>query len=90
MKKYYSFDKNLNLKHDREQKFLFPTNKLKKNNLLLANYANIGYYLVTPILFGVFLGLYLKKATGNEIFIIIGIVIGGISTFYNLIRMLKQ
>ena len=88
MKKYFSFDKNLNLKFT-ERSRPFPTKETKKNNLL-ANYANIGYYLVTPILLGVFLGLYLKKTTGKEIFIIIGILVGGIGTFYNLIRLLKQ
>lgn len=93
MKNYYSFDKNLNLKLGN-----FKDNKTSKNkskseiskNILLAKYSNIGYYLVTPILIGVFLGLYLDGRLGTNYLVVIGIIIGSISTIYNLFRLLKQ
>lgn len=86
MKKYFSFDKNLNLKQVPAVK---KKEISKKINSLLANYASIGYYLVTPLLVGVFLGLYLEKATGKNIFVIFGVIIGSTGTFYNLFRLIK-
>ncbi len=86
-KKYFTLDKNLNLKSSTAPK---PKPVLKKNKMDLANYANIGYYLITPLIVGVFLGLYLDGRLGTNYLVVIGIVIGSIGTFYNLFRILKQ
>jgi F0F1-type ATP synthase assembly protein I len=86
-KKYYTLDKNLNMKLSVAPK---PQVVKKKNKMDLANYANIGYYLITPLLFGVFFGLYLDGRLGTNYLVVIGIVIGSIGTFYNLFRILKQ
>ncbi len=85
-KKYFGFDKNLNLKP-----LLAPKKKSvpKQNKMLLANYASIGYYLITPLIVGVFLGLYLDGRLGTNYIVVIGILIGSIGTFYNLFRILK-
>jgi len=77
MKKYYSFDKNLNLKYEKGQK---PRHPSGVGNFHLANYLNIGYYLITPILIGVFLG-YITK------YFLFFIILGTIGTFYNLIKI---
>lgn len=52
-------------------------------------YLNIGFYLVTPLLVGVAVGIYVDgrfqtRPTG----VIIGIIIGAIGTFYNLIKLI--
>lgn len=86
-KKYYILDKHLNMKLS---SFPEPRPIKKKNKMDLANYANIGYYLVTPLLFGVFFGLYLDGRLGTNYLVVIGIVIGSIGTFYNLFKILKQ
>jgi len=86
-KKYYTLDKNLNFKSSEAPK---PRPALKKNKMDLANYMNIGYYLITPLIVGVFLGLYLDGRLGTNYLVVIGIVIGSIGTFYNLFRILKQ
>ena len=88
MKKYYTFDKKLDLKPSLE-----PTkraSKKKENNFLLAKYSNIGYYLLTPLLIGVFLGLYLDGRLGTHYLVVIGIIIGSIGSFYNLFKIIKQ
>ena len=77
MKKYYSFDKNLNLKRVSGLKKKEISRKL---NFHLANYVNIGYYLITPILIGVFLG-YITK------YYLFFLTVGAIGTFYNLIKI---
>ncbi len=93
MKNYYSFDKSLNLKlgnlKDNKTNKTKAKNDISKN-ILLAKYSNIGYYLMTPILIGVFLGLYLDGRLGTNYLVVIGIIIGSISTIYNLFRLLKQ
>ena len=86
-KNYLFFDKNLDLKKTApKEKKVFK----EKNNILLANYANIGYYLVTPLVVGVFLGLYLAGSTGEKLWMIAGIVLGSLGTFYNLFKLIKQ
>ena len=87
MKKYYIFDKNLNLK---QSKVTFPKTFQRLNINLLAKYSNIGYYLLTPLLIGVFLGLYLDGRFSTHYLTVIGILIGGIGSIYNLIRLINQ
>ncbi len=57
----------------------------------LAKYASIGYYLVTPLLLGVFLGVtadtYFKT---KPILTLIGIFGGVALTFYNLIKTTRD
>ncbi len=86
-KKYFSFDRNLNLKPS-----VAPVKKIshRPKKMELANYANIGYYLITPLLIGVFLGLYLDGRFGTSYLVVIGIIIGSIGSFYNLFKILKQ
>lgn len=94
MKYFYTFDKNLKL---RATKNLNQENKAIKNRRLnekekyhLAKYFSIGYYLLTPLLVGVFLGLYIDKKFGFRYFVLVGIVFGLVSTFYNLYRLTKN
>jgi len=65
--------------------------KTKKNHvskLRLANYLGIGYYLVTPVVLGLFAGLLAKKTLkmGN-IFFIICFLTGIAGSFYNLYKI---
>lgn len=85
MKKYYTFDKNLNLK---ESNISYPMNVKKKvNNYLIAKYINIGYYLIIPLIFGIFGGFFLDKILKKKIFFIICFSFGVIGIFYNLIKI---
>ncbi len=61
------------------------------NNLVLAKSLNIGYYLLTPLLVGVFLGILLDKYFKTQgVFILIFIILGSISSFYNLYKVAKE
>lgn len=86
MKKYYTFDENLDLK---ESHFSHPTGVKKKvDNYLIAKYINIGYYLIIPLIFGILGGFFLDKILKTEkIFFIIFFSFGIIGTFYNLIKI---
>lgn len=61
------------------------------SNLVLAKSLNIGYYLLTPLLVGVFLGIALDKIFQTKgVFVISLIVLGAISSFYNLYKLTKE
>lgn len=61
------------------------------NNLVLAKSLNIGYYLLTPLLVGVFLGILLDRYFKTQgVFILIFIILGSISSFYNLYKVAKE
>ena len=65
--------------------------RARANNLALAKYLNIGYYLITPLLLGVFFGLYIDKALKSDgKVLIISILIGFISTIFNLYKLVKD
>ncbi|MBI5127757.1 AtpZ/AtpI family protein [Candidatus Roizmanbacteria bacterium] len=90
IKKYFTFDKNLNLTPSnslKNKKKLFKNSKSKYFDL--ANYTNIGYYLVTPLLFGVLLGLYLDKNFKTGTFVKLGVFVGAAGALYNLFRLIK-
>ena len=84
MKRYLTFDEDFKIKTQ-----LKSERENKSNKFPLVNYLNIGYYIITPLLFGVFLGYVVDKKLGTSYFVIIGIVIGALSTFYNLYRLTK-
>ncbi|GAB4219460.1 MAG: hypothetical protein Fur009_5740 [Candidatus Microgenomates bacterium] len=84
MKRFYSFDKNLNLKLEKKDEIFFKKNQ-KNDFLSLAKYSSLGYYLIVPILLGIFFGFlfdFLLKT--KKIFFIIGFLSGILGTFYNL------
>lgn len=52
---------------------------------------NLGYYLITPLLIGVFLGLMIgEKFHMKEKGAFIGIILGLVGTIYNLIKIVKS
>ena len=88
MKKYFSFDKNLNLKQVSNIKI---EKKSKKISFNLANYLNLGYYLIVPLLLGVIIGKSLDKVLKKtNFFFIIFFLLGIIGTFYNLIKIYRD
>lgn len=57
----------------------------------LAKYTGVGYYLVTPLLVGVFLGLSIDSYLHIQPrFTIFGLILGTISTMYNLYKLVKE
>ena len=66
--------------------------KIGSDNLsLIANYLNIGWQLVGPILFGLFIGLYLDRLFKTKpIFLVALILFGAVGSFYNLIKIAKN
>ena len=87
MNTHLGFDSNFNI-----HKVSGPKKKVEKNNdFNIAKNINIGYYLITPMIFGIFFGLFLDKLlkTG-KIFFIILFSVGIIGTFYNLYKIYKD
>ncbi len=91
-KKVFEINKDFDI--DKFQSVARVPQKLKKkpkmDNFALAKYSDIGYYLVTPLLAGLFLGLYVSHVTKIGIFVLGGIALGAGVTFYNLFRLTKK
>jgi F0F1-type ATP synthase assembly protein I len=52
---------------------------------------NIGYYLVTPLLIGVFLGYLIdRQFEWRPYAMLLGIMMGLVGTIYNLVRIIKE
>lgn len=63
----------------------------KKENQIDPSLLNVGYYLITPLLVGVFLGLLLdSKLRTKPFFTLFFIVLGTVSSFYNLWKIVKR
>ena len=68
------------------------TKQSKRSSLAFpAKYANLGFYLITPILLGIFIGKFLdgKFQTGT-FYTTTLLIFGTISTFYNLYTFIKD
>lgn len=92
MKKYLKVDNKFDIKEHLQYQNNTKRQKKDKNlNLLSASSLNIGVYLITPILLGVIIGynldIYLKR---KPLFTIFFIILGAISSFYNLFRFTKE
>ncbi len=82
---YFEIDKNGNLKKGIPH--LLKKNKPNKD-FGIAKYMNMGYYLIIPIVFGIFFGLFLdKKFQTNKIFFSIFFPLGVFASFYNLYKI---
>lgn len=66
--------------------------KRNKNGMSLdARYLNLGYYLITPLILGVILGLAADTYLHTKpAFTLICIVLGTVGTCYNLFRFIKN
>jgi len=89
-KKFYSVGKNFKIHEDVKD----GTNGQKDDSdamIALAKYSSLGYYLVTPLLLGVFFGVLVDKALHiAPSGVICGVLLGTIATFYNLYRLTKE
>lgn len=63
----------------------------KKLILVLAKNLSVGYYLATPLLVGVLVGVAVDKYFNTKpAFTLVAIALGTISTFFNLIKIIRQ
>lgn len=59
--------------------------------LMLAKYASMGYYVLTPILLGVFFGLGIDMYFNTRPKATVGmLVFGVIASFYNLYKIVRD
>lgn len=63
----------------------------KDEKILLAKSLNIGYYLITPLLVGVFFGFWLDNVFRTKpIFLLSFFSLGVIGAFYNLWKTVQE
>lgn len=56
-----------------------------------SKYANLGFFLITPMLIGIFAGKYLDKRYGTgTLWTTFLLIFGTITTFYNLFKFIKD
>lgn len=83
-------DPHMELQKKQEQT-VERTKESAEENVKLANYFNMGYYVITPIFLGVFLGLFLDNIFKTKpFFILLLLVLGTIASFYNIFKTLKE
>lgn len=64
--------------------------RTEEDKFLLARSLNLGYYLVIPLLMGIFLGYWLDKIFSTKpFFLLVLFALGVISSFYNLWKTVK-
>lgn len=84
-KSYYQIDRYFKLIKKSENK---SKKELRlKNNLKVANYFNIGYYLLTPIIIGIFIGKVVDNLLKTNFFLLMMLILGITGTFYNLYKI---
>ncbi|OGK62383.1 hypothetical protein A2334_02835 [Candidatus Roizmanbacteria bacterium RIFOXYB2_FULL_38_10] len=67
------------------------TSEKKDGSFHGLQYTHLGFYLITPILMGVALGIYIDRFLGTKPVVTLTLIMcGGIATFYNLLRLIKK
>lgn len=92
---FYEIGHDLRLKKVSEEKTKSELTKVKSkessNPILLAKSLNIGYYLITPLLIGVFFGYWLDNIFKTRpLFLLMFFLIGTVGSFYNLWKLVKE
>lgn len=86
---YYKVGKDLKIQ--KVDKIQSKKNASETSYLMLAKSLNIGYYLITPLIVGVFLGYWIDKILNTKpVFLLVLFTIGIISSFYNLWKLVKE
>lgn len=89
-KRYFVFDKKGRLKETIESEFDKKETRKKSNWATDLNFANVGYYIATPIILGVFLGISIDNWFKTKpFFTLLLIFFGTVMSFYNLYRLTK-
>lgn len=86
-------DHTLNRKFEIEKKLEINKSNVaeKKEKILLAKYFGLGYYILTPLLLGVFCGVVADKVFKTApVLTLIFIILGAVSTFYNLFKLTRE
>ncbi|NTU72982.1 AtpZ/AtpI family protein [Candidatus Roizmanbacteria bacterium] len=80
-------DKGGDLRHQDKLK----TPEKRSSDFDYMRYMNIGFYLMIPLLAGVFGGLFIdNKLHTRPAFVISGIILGAIASLYNLIKLTNE
>lgn len=86
----YTFDQEGNIKEIAQDSIKKIKKESKKKNLDI-NSLGIGYYLVTPVLIGVFLGLSVDyRFKTKPLFFILFLALGTLASFYNIFKLTKE
>lgn len=65
-------------------------NKNYQFQIPLAKFLNFGYYLISPLIMGIFFGYILDNIFGKKLFIKIFLVLGIIGLFYNFYKSINE
>lgn len=69
----------------------YKEKKSKNSYAPIANYLDIGYHLVSPIVGGVLFGLYIDtKLKTRPVFTLVFLFLGVVLSFYNLYKLSKS
>jgi len=86
---YYKIGNDFKLKE--VEKIIDGEKKVKKSKPVPLFLLNVGFYIITPLLLAIPIGLYLDNLFKTKnIFILVLIFLGFLSTMYNLIRLTKR
>jgi ATP synthase protein I len=84
---FFEIDKEGNLKRGQKKE----KGTQNKNRQIDPNALNIGYYLITPIIIGVILGLLIDNWMKTKpLFTIVLIFLGMAASIYNLFKLVKN
>jgi F0F1-type ATP synthase assembly protein I len=92
-KKYFHIDDSLEMSGSHSPSIISPRKvkeKRQNDNNTVAKFLNLGYYIVTPIVLGVVVGLIVDRTMNSSVFIKVFLFVGIAGTFYNLIKIVKE
>lgn len=91
-KNLFKVDKSLHVKRvDKPHEFAKKKIESSVNNFLIAKSLNIGYYLITPLLLGVFFGIGLDLFFKTKpLFFLLLFALGIAGSFYNLWKIVTE
>lgn len=88
--KVYRITDQFKLKEKNSGKAFLKGQTKSGETKLIAEYLNVGFYLIVPLVLGIFLGLYLDGLFQTKpFFVLTAIFLGSLAVFYNLWKLVK-
>lgn len=86
---FFKVDQEGNIEQFSKKEVRSKTKQEKK--IIEFKYFNLGFYILTPIILGIFLGLAIDDILKTKpIFFIFFLILGSLSSFYNLFKLAKN
>ena len=88
-KKLFIISKDFKIEEKNYSNFKDNSKNFSFKDLNALDYANIGWYIIIPILIFLTIGIFVKRLLGSGVWVAVFLFLGIASGFYNVFKLIR-